>query len=185
MVWGVAVPLRQKLVLMIVFSMGLFVIAAALCTKIEFFSDIYSASYLFWYVREASVAVYVVNLPCIWPLLREFIPVLKSWTPGASSKTRSRNGTSTNRVTATFKSTRNHLASRRSMDDMERIAHPVEMESRDGKKGFAEPHILHGNAGSDDDKSSSHSTEQLPGTIRHETTIEIHSESRADADKWV
>lgn len=45
---GVSVPIKQKLVLLIVFSMGSFVIVAAVLTKAFFFSDIYSASYMFW-----------------------------------------------------------------------------------------------------------------------------------------
>lgn len=32
---------------------------------------------MLWYTREASVAVYVANLPLIWPLLREWIPFLR------------------------------------------------------------------------------------------------------------
>ena len=33
---------------------------------------------MLWYTREASVAVYVANMPMIWPLLREYIPFLRS-----------------------------------------------------------------------------------------------------------
>ena len=33
---------------------------------------------MLWYTREASVAVYVPNMPMIWPLLREYIPFLRS-----------------------------------------------------------------------------------------------------------
>lgn len=33
---------------------------------------------MLWYTREASVAVYVANLPMIWPLLREWFPLLRS-----------------------------------------------------------------------------------------------------------
>lgn len=32
---------------------------------------------MLWYTREASVAVYVANLPLIWPLLREWTPSLR------------------------------------------------------------------------------------------------------------
>ena len=37
---------------------------------------------MLWYTREASVAVYVSNLPMIWPLLREWFPSLRSFSPG-------------------------------------------------------------------------------------------------------
>ena len=35
---------------------------------------------MLWYTREASVAVYVANLPSIWPLLREHIRFLREHT---------------------------------------------------------------------------------------------------------
>ncbi|KAF2426455.1 hypothetical protein EJ08DRAFT_699922 [Tothia fuscella] len=82
MIAKLRLPLKQKLGLCIVFSMGIFVIAAAVLTKIFNLSDIYSTKY----TREASVAVYVANLPLIWPLLRDWIPILRgssynrSWT---------------------------------------------------------------------------------------------------------
>jgi hypothetical protein len=38
---------------------------------------------MFWYVREASTAVYVSNLPLIWPLLREWFPILRSSSPAS------------------------------------------------------------------------------------------------------
>jgi hypothetical protein len=33
---------------------------------------------MLWYTREASVAVYVANLPMIWPLMREWFPILRN-----------------------------------------------------------------------------------------------------------
>ena len=49
---------------------------------------------MLWYVRESSVAVWVTNLPLIWPLLRDIFPTLRSFTPGqrvySGSKLRSR-----------------------------------------------------------------------------------------------
>lgn len=45
---------------------------------------------MLWYTREASVAVYVANLPGIWPLLREHIRFLRDHTNsylGGASKT--------------------------------------------------------------------------------------------------
>jgi hypothetical protein len=38
---------------------------------------------MLWYTREASVAVYMSNLPMIWPLLREWFPCLRALTPRA------------------------------------------------------------------------------------------------------
>jgi hypothetical protein len=45
--------------------------------------------YMLWYTREASVAVYVANLPGIWPLLREHIRFLREHT-GSYTTSRSK-----------------------------------------------------------------------------------------------
>jgi len=55
-------------------------IVAAILTKVYNLSDVYSTTYMLWYTREASVAVYVANLPGIWPLLREHIRFLREHT---------------------------------------------------------------------------------------------------------
>ena len=83
----VNLPLRQKVALLVVFSLGSFVIVAAILTKYFNLSDVYSTVYMLWYVREASTAVYVSNLPLIWPLLREWFPYLRKITPGYRSTT--------------------------------------------------------------------------------------------------
>ncbi|KAF6829819.1 ubid family decarboxylase [Colletotrichum musicola] len=72
-----SVAWRQKVVLVFIFSLGVCVIVAALLTKIYNLTDPFSPRYMLWYVREASVAVYVSNLPLIWPLLREWFPLLR------------------------------------------------------------------------------------------------------------
>lgn len=95
-------PLKQRIVLGCVFSMvrifllivslvpftnipfqGIFVILAAILTKVFNLGDVYSPTYMLWYTREASVAVYVSNLPLIWPLLREWFPFLRSISVGS------------------------------------------------------------------------------------------------------
>lgn len=78
-----ALPWRQKIVIAFIFSLGIFVIIAALLTKVFNLTNVYDASYMLWYIREASVAVYMSNLPMIWPLLREWFPCLRALTPGA------------------------------------------------------------------------------------------------------
>jgi hypothetical protein len=72
---------KQKIVLVFIFSLGAFVIIAALLTKIFNLTDLWNPTYMLWYVREASVAVYVSNLPMIWPLLREWFPCLRGLNP--------------------------------------------------------------------------------------------------------
>ncbi|KAF2999658.1 hypothetical protein E8E13_000417 [Curvularia kusanoi] len=71
MVISLTLPIKQKIGLGILFSLGLFVIIAAILTKIHNLSNVYDSAYMLWYTREASVALYVANLPSIWPLARE------------------------------------------------------------------------------------------------------------------
>lgn len=67
--------LQQKLVLGIIFGMGTFVIVAAILRAIYcLVPALVSYVYMNWYFREATVAVYVTNLPPIWALLRELFP---------------------------------------------------------------------------------------------------------------
>jgi hypothetical protein len=90
----VNLAIKQKIALVGIFSMGSFVIVAAILTKVFNLGDIYSTEYMLWYIREASTAMYVANLPMIWPLLREWFPYLREMTPGHRS-------TSSNRRTGT------------------------------------------------------------------------------------
>lgn len=88
---SVRLPLQQKAVLLIVFGMGVFVIVAAILTKIYcLVPDLISYVYLNWYFREASVSLYVTNLPALWSLVRDVFPQLKSW--GFESKKSSGSG---------------------------------------------------------------------------------------------
>ncbi len=83
-------PTKQKVALVGIFSMGSFVIVAAILTKVFNLEDVYSTVYMLWYIREASVAIYVANLPMIWPLLREWFPYLRVFTPGHRSSSSNR-----------------------------------------------------------------------------------------------
>lgn len=86
----IRVPLKQKLVLVLLFGMGVFVIVAAVLTKIYcLVPSLISYVYMNWYFREATVAILVTNLPLVWSLLRDVFPGLKSWT-GGSRKTSDR-----------------------------------------------------------------------------------------------
>lgn len=96
MIVSLTLPTKQKVGLGVLFSMGTFVVSwtttvtlpptdqvkiiAAILTKVYNLSDIYDSAYMLWYTREASVAVYVANLPGIWPLAREHIRFLRDHT---------------------------------------------------------------------------------------------------------
>lgn len=89
MILKVRLPIQQKGPVAVVFGMGVFVIAAAILTKVYcFYPPLLSYEYLSWYCREASVSVYVTNLPIVWGLTRSTFPVLRRWgyKPPASSQ---------------------------------------------------------------------------------------------------
>ncbi|KAL8675903.1 MAG: hypothetical protein Q9186_007517 [Xanthomendoza sp. 1 TL-2023] len=74
------IPLQQKLILLIIFGMGMFVIAAALLCKVYgLYPPLINYSYLNWFFREASVAIYVTNIPVIYSFMREVFPQIAQW----------------------------------------------------------------------------------------------------------
>lgn len=84
----VRVPTKQKLILLLLFGMGIFVIVAAVLNKVYcLVPALISYVYMNWYFREATVAILVTNLPLIWSLLRDVFPALKSWTGGSKRGT--------------------------------------------------------------------------------------------------
>ncbi|KAL8403273.1 hypothetical protein RB594_008506 [Gaeumannomyces avenae] len=66
------VPWPQKAMLLSIFSFGGFVIVAAVLTKVFNLSSVWDPQYMLWYMREASVAIYVANIPVLWPVLRDW-----------------------------------------------------------------------------------------------------------------
>jgi hypothetical protein len=80
LVSSLQIPIQQKIILLLVFGMGGFIVVASILTKVYcLVPELISYVYMNWYFREASVSVYVTNLPAIWPLLRDIFPRLKSW----------------------------------------------------------------------------------------------------------
>ncbi|KAI9758089.1 MAG: hypothetical protein M1815_004976 [Lichina confinis] len=75
------VPVLQRAILLGIFGMGIFIIAAAILTKLfSLYPPLLTYAYLNWYCREASVCIYVTNLPAIWSLLLDLFPWLRRWT---------------------------------------------------------------------------------------------------------
>ncbi|KAL8645779.1 MAG: hypothetical protein Q9226_007145 [Calogaya cf. arnoldii] len=63
-------PLKRKIVLCGVFSLGMLVILSAILNRYYNFTEPYgSLVYLNWYTGEAATSVFVANLPHLWPLL--------------------------------------------------------------------------------------------------------------------
>jgi hypothetical protein len=81
----IRLPTKQKLILVVLFGMGIFVIVSAILTKVYcLVPNLISYVYMNWYFREATVAILVTNLPLVWSLLRDVFPgILRSWTGGS------------------------------------------------------------------------------------------------------
>ncbi|KAF7596829.1 hypothetical protein BBP40_012429 [Aspergillus hancockii] len=71
-------PFKQKVAVCGVFSLGGIVILMAALNKYYNFSRLFDARFLKWYVAEVATAVYVSNLPLLWPLLRQVFHRLRS-----------------------------------------------------------------------------------------------------------
>jgi hypothetical protein len=79
LVMTVRLPARQKAILVILFGLGIFVIVAAILTKIYcLVPELISYAYMQWYFRESTVAMLVTCIPLMWTLFREIFP--SSWT---------------------------------------------------------------------------------------------------------
>jgi hypothetical protein len=64
-------PLKRKLILCGIFSLGIFVIIASIMNSYYSFKNPYKQTWVAWYVRETSTAILVANLPFTWTILRE------------------------------------------------------------------------------------------------------------------
>ncbi|EMC96759.1 hypothetical protein BAUCODRAFT_108650 [Baudoinia panamericana UAMH 10762] len=61
---------KKKVPVIGLFSLGIFVILAAVLNKVYSFSEPFGAMWTYWYVRESSTALLVANLPFVWTLWR-------------------------------------------------------------------------------------------------------------------
>jgi hypothetical protein len=83
-------PRTKKLLLCILFSLGVFVIMCAVLNKYYSFAHPFAPTWMFWYIREASTAIYVANAPMCWTLVRRIFNVkgfLNTGSEGTRSKT--------------------------------------------------------------------------------------------------
>ncbi|KAI9737644.1 MAG: hypothetical protein M1818_005648 [Claussenomyces sp. TS43310] len=67
---GSKLPLKRKLLLSGVFSLGIFVVLCAVLNRYYNFTHEYNPIFLSWYVAETATAVMVANIPLCWPLVR-------------------------------------------------------------------------------------------------------------------
>ena len=90
-------PFKRKAVLCGVFSLGIFVILAAILNRYYNFTAGYgSLIYLNWYAGEAATAVMVSNIPHCWPVLSRVFRLgsFKSTSQGPNSGSNQRYGLS-------------------------------------------------------------------------------------------
>ena len=101
----VNLPTKQKLILIFVFGMGIFVIVAGILTKIYcLVPGLVSYVYMNWYFREATISMLVTSLPLVWSLVREVFPRIDSWVRSTSNKTPSKYRSTTNAISSHPKS---------------------------------------------------------------------------------
>ncbi|RMZ27404.1 hypothetical protein D0859_08521 [Hortaea werneckii] len=133
----VKLPWLQKAPLLGVFGLGIFVIAAAILTKLYcFVPALLSYEYLAWYMREVTVSIVgkspispcfrsamadtfftaVTMLPVVWSLLRDLFPVLRNW--GYKTNTGSQNTNSHGYDTSALASSKLRSRVRTSLDDL-------------------------------------------------------------------
>jgi hypothetical protein len=82
-------PRTRKVILCVLFSLGIFVIMCAVINKYYSFAHPFSPMWEFWYIREASTATLVANMPMCWPLLRRVFN-LKAFSGNSSGGLHSR-----------------------------------------------------------------------------------------------
>jgi hypothetical protein len=87
----IQLPLSKKVPLVGIFSLGIFVILAAVLNKYYSFTDPFGDDWVFWYVRESATAIIVANLPFVWLLYRRMFGI-RSTTSVTGSKSKTRSG---------------------------------------------------------------------------------------------
>ncbi|KAF4624618.1 hypothetical protein G7Y89_g13555 [Cudoniella acicularis] len=81
-------PRAKKFILCGLFGLAVFVILCAILNKYYSFAHPFSPEWTFWYIREASTAILVANIPMCWALMRRLFN-LRSFN-GSSPHTHSR-----------------------------------------------------------------------------------------------
>jgi hypothetical protein len=85
------VPPVKRAMLIGIFSLGIFVILAAVLNKYYNFSMPNTTVYMVWDIRETSTSICVANIMCWWPLLRKLFG-LSTFLRGSSGSRSSDSG---------------------------------------------------------------------------------------------
>ncbi|KAM0722948.1 hypothetical protein Q7P37_001146 [Cladosporium fusiforme] len=85
----IQIPLTKKVPLVGIFSLGIFVIIAAVLNKYYSFTAPFDNAWVYWYVRESATAIIVANLPFVWLLYRKIFGIRTTSVTGSRSRTKS------------------------------------------------------------------------------------------------
>jgi len=83
---NVRVTRIRKAMLVSIFSLGIFVILAAVLSKYYNFTMSNTTIYMVWDIRETGTSICVANIMCLWPLLRKMF----GWSTFSRSSARSK-----------------------------------------------------------------------------------------------
>ncbi|KAA8902903.1 hypothetical protein FN846DRAFT_954897 [Sphaerosporella brunnea] len=122
------VGLKKKLMLVAIFGLGFFVILAAVLSKYYNFSYYWTTIYMVWYIREASTAIYVANIPLLWPL---FARIFKAGSFAGSSMGKD-GSAATHELTAGSQFSRSRIGNKiRHLTDTQIIATEMDNSSQE------------------------------------------------------
>jgi hypothetical protein len=180
--------MQQKIGVIVIFGMGVFVIVAAILNKVystlpALLND--SVNYTFWYMREATVGVYVINLPALWPVMRKLFPILTG--RGSSANRGNTNSHTTSRPWASSRR-RTQISSNIKDDgfEMKSKGNDGDADSEGGSNGLAgrsgfntsQEHIIE--AGHGNGKGGFYNTETSVLEINHDVTFTVEHSRDAD-----
>lgn len=93
------VPPMKRFMLISIFSLGTFVILAAVLNKYYNFALPNYTVYMVWDIRETGTSILVANIMCLWPLVRKMTGWSTFLRHSSGSNSRSLTGVSTGAVT--------------------------------------------------------------------------------------
>lgn len=88
----IQIPLSKKVPLVGIFSLGVFVIIAAILNKYYSFTAPFGDAWVYWYVRESATAIIVANLPFVWLLYRRLFGIRTTSATGSKSGSKPKTG---------------------------------------------------------------------------------------------
>ncbi|KAK0099308.1 hypothetical protein ONS96_008538 [Cadophora gregata f. sp. sojae] len=71
MIWLAQLPMKGKLILMLICGLACFTVMAAVMDKYYHFTSPFTTIHQLWYIREASTSITLANLICCWQLLQK------------------------------------------------------------------------------------------------------------------